>query len=240
RLPHKTIGKSIIISMLISGITITIAAYALTIGWGVSNMSSFGQQLIPGIIEGKTFMGLIGAAVLTILGVNSFFNSALSSFNAGVRTTYAIARDGILLPTRLAKIHPRFGSPHVVVLLNTVISIILSIPIAYIITPLNTFLIEVTGVTVTYFLYHIMADVSLGVYFKRIGELSILKHLIIPWLSVVFFGIILYFSVIPISYPVSYGTFIIAAWAVIGAVIALAISKNRLSKSELFYSNEVI
>ena len=238
KLPHKSIGRAVIISMLISGITITIAAYALTIGWGPSKMASFGIQLIPGIIEAKTFMGLAGAAVITILGVNSFFNSALSSFNAGVRTTFAIARDGVLLPTRLAKVHAKFGSPYSVIFLNIVISTILAIPLAYLITPLNAFLIEVTGVTVSYFLYHIMTNVSLGVYFKRIGELSILKHVVIPWVATLFFAVILYYSIVPISYPVGYGTFIIAAWAVIGIIIALTLKKERLAKSELFISYE--
>lgn len=238
KLPHKSIGKSVIISMLISGITITIAAYALTIGWGPSDMSLFGQQLIPGIIEAKTFLGLAGAAVLTILGVNSFFNSALSSFNAGVRTTFAIARDGVLLPSRLAKVHPKFGSPHLVIFLNIIISILLAIPLAYIVTPLNTFLIEVTGVTVSYFLYHILTNISLGVYYDRIRELSFLKHIVIPWAATIFFAIILYYSIIPISYPVSYGTFIVAAWAVVGILISAMIRKDKIEKSKLFISYE--
>ncbi len=238
KLPHKTIGKAVIISMLISGITITIAAYALTIGWGPSNMSTFGQQLIPGIIEGNTYMGLAGAAILTILGVNSFFNSALSSFNAGVRTTFAIARDGILLPKGLAKIHKKFGSPYYVIILNIIISIILAIPMAYIIGTLNTFLVEVTGVTIAYFIYHILTDVSLGVYFHRINELSILKHIIIPAAAILFFAIILYYSIIPITYPVSYGTFIILGWAIVGVIISVIVKKERLTKSSLFFSYE--
>lgn len=238
KLPHKTIGKAIIISMLISGITITIAAYALTIGWGPSNMSTFSRQLIPGIMESNTYMGLAGAAILTILGVNSFFNSALSSFNAGVRTTFAIARDGILLPTRLAKVHKKFGSPHYVILLNTVISIILAIPVAFVIGPLNAFLVEVTGVTVAYFIYHIMTNVSLGVYFHRIGEMSILKHIVIPAAAIMFFAIILYYSIIPITYPLSYGTLIILGWAIAGIIISVIVKKERLAKSSLFFSYE--
>ena len=119
--------------------------FARSIGWGPSQMGSFGTQLIPGILESKTFISIAGAAILTILGVNSFFNSALSSFNAGIRITYAIARDGILLPARLARIHPKFKSPHYVIFLNMIIALILTIPIGFAIGPLNTFLIEVTG-----------------------------------------------------------------------------------------------
>ncbi|MEM3191430.1 MAG: APC family permease [Candidatus Parvarchaeota archaeon] len=238
KLPHRTIGRAVITSMLITGITITLAAYALTIGWGPSQMSSFGTQLIPGIAESKTFIGIAGAAALTILGVNSFFNSALSSFNAGIRITYSIARDGILLPARLAKIHKRFKSPHYVIFLNIIITLILAIPIGYAVGPLNTFLIEVTGVTVAYFIYHILTNVSLGVYFHRINELNILKHIVIPAAASIFFAVILFYSIIPITYPVSYGTIIVFIWAIIGIIVALIVKRERLKKSSLFFSYE--
>ena len=238
KLPHKTIGRAVITSMLISGITITLAAYALTIGWGPSQMGSFGTQLIPGILESRTFIGIAGAAVLTILGVNSFFNSALSSFNAGIRITFAIARDGILLPKRLARIHEKFKSPHYVIFLNILIALILAIPIGFAVGPLNTFLIEVTGVTVAYFIYHILTNISLGVYFHRIKELSILKHVVIPAAASIFFAVILYYSIVPITYPLSYGTFIVFIWAIIGIIIALIIKKETIRKSSMFFSYE--
>ncbi|MFP3133597.1 MAG: APC family permease [Nitrososphaeria archaeon] len=236
KLPHKTIGRAVIVSMIITGITLTLAAYALTIGWGPNNMASFGSQLIPGIIEAKQFLGITGAAVLTILGVNSFFNLALSYFNAGIRVTYAIARDGILLPTMFAKVHHKYKSPHYAIFLNILIALLLAIPVGYVLGALNTFLIEVTGVTVAYFIYHILTNISLSVYFKRIKELNVLKHVIIPAVASIFFAIVLYFSVVPISFPVSYGTVIIFIWGVIGIIISLAIKKERLMKSELFFS----
>jgi len=238
KLPHKTIGKAVITSMLITGITLTITAYALTIGWGPTNMASFGTQLIPGIIESKIFMGTVGAAILTILGVNSFLNSALSSFNAGIRTTFAIARDGVLLPKRIAKVHPKYKSPYYAVYLNIIIALILAIPVGLIIGPLNTFLIEVTGVTVAYFIYHILTNISLPVYYKKINELSYLKHVIIPAAASLFFGIVLYYSIIPITFPVSYGTIIVFLWAFIGILIAAMIKKERLKESMFFaYEN---
>jgi amino acid transporter len=225
KLPHKTIGRAVIVSMLITGITLTLAAYALTIGWGPNNMASFGSQLIPGIIEAKQFIGITGAAVLTILGVNSFFNLALSYFNAGIRVTYAIARDGILLPTVFAKVHHKYKSHHYAIFLNILIAL-LAIPAGYVLGALNTFLIEVTGVTVAYFIYHILTNISLSVYFKRIKELNVLKHMIIPAVASIFFAIVLYFSVVPISFPVSYGTVVIFIWGVIGIIISLAIKKR--------------
>ncbi|MGC8618845.1 MAG: hypothetical protein ACP5UZ_08990, partial [Thermoplasmata archaeon] len=111
-------------------------------------------------------------------------------------------------------------------------------PVGYIIGPLNTFLIEVTGVTVAYFIYHILTNISLGVYFKKIKELSIIKHIIIPTVASVFFAVILYFSIIPITFPVSYGTVLVFVWTVIGIFISLVVKKDRLTKSSMFFSYE--
>ncbi len=238
KLPHKTIGKAVVTSTTITGVTLVLAAYALTIGWGPYQMSSFGTQLIPGIIESKMFMGISGAAVLIALAVNSFFDSALSLFNAGIRITYSIARDGIILPKRLAKIHEKYKSPYYVIFLNIIISLILAIPLGYIIGPMNTFLIEVTGVTVAYLIYHIISDIALGIYFHKSKEFSIVKHIVIPAAAIILFAIVLFYSIIPITFPVSYGTIVIFIWAIIGLIIALTIKKDKLTKSSLFFSYE--
>lgn len=90
-----------------------------------------------------------------------------------------------------------------------------------------------------YFIYHILTNISLGVYFHRIKELSVLKHVVIPAAASIFFAVILYYSMIPITYPLSYGTFIVFIWAIIGIIIALIVKKERIKKSSLFFSYEV-
>jgi len=54
----------------------------------------------------------------------------------------------------------------------------------------------------------------------------------------IFFAIILYFSIIPITFPVSYGTVLIFIWAVIGIFISSLVKKERLAKSSMFFSYE--
>jgi len=83
-----------------------------------------------------------------------------------------------------------------------------------------------------------LTNISLGVYFKKIKELSIIKHIIIPAMASIFFAIILYFSIIPITFPVSYGTVLIFIWAVIGIFISSLVKKERLAKSSMFFSYE--
>jgi len=83
-----------------------------------------------------------------------------------------------------------------------------------------------------------LTNISLGVYFKKIKELSIIKHIIIHAMASIFFAIILYFSIIPITFPVSYGTVLIFIWAVIGIFISSLVKKERLAKSSMFFSYE--
>jgi Amino acid transporters len=210
----------------------------MIIGWGIGKIGSFSSATDPGFTVVDNYFGPIIMAVFIIITLNSFFNSALSSFNAGTRTTFAIARDGVLLPKSLAKIHQKYRSPYTVIYLNAILAVILAIPLSIAITPLNAFEIEVTGVTVSYFIYHILTNISLGVYFRRIKELSILKHLIVPTIATVFFAVIMYYSIVPITYPLSYGAIIVLVWAVAGIIISLRIEKGKLEKSELFFSKD--
>jgi amino acid transporter len=228
KLPHKTIGKAVIASVIISGSAILFSAYALIIGWGTSQVSSFATQLIPGISEARRYLGIAGAAVIVIFGVNSFLNLGLSYFNAGVRSMFAIARDGVILPKKLAAIKEKRNTPYLAILAYFLIALSLSIPIALWIGPYTAFIIEVTGVGVGYFIVHILANLSLGVYFHKIKELSILKHIVIPSLSTVVFVITLYYSITPISFPVSYGVIAVFAWALIGAVYISTIGIDKL------------
>ncbi len=233
RLPHRTIGRAIIVSVVISGTAILLAAYALTIGWGTSGMSGFGLQLIPGIIESKTYLGWAGALIVVIFGINSFMNLGLSYFNAGIRSMHAMARDGVILPRKLAAVNEKRGTPHFAIITETAIAIALSVPIALWIGPLDAFLIELAAVTTGYLIVHILANISLGIFFRKIGELSILKHIIIPASSTAVFLLTLYYSIGYNSFPIDYGVVAVFLWAVVGAIYVSTRKEEKVKGAAL-------
>jgi amino acid transporter len=58
--PKKLIGKSILYGWVIVVVPLVLNAYALTVGWGLNNISSFGSSPDPGLIEYFTFLGPYG------------------------------------------------------------------------------------------------------------------------------------------------------------------------------------
>ncbi len=232
--PRKTIGKAVIVSVLLAGVTILLSAYALAIGWGTSDMSGFGNELIPGVIEARTYLGLAGATVIVIFGINSFLNLGLSYFNAGIRGMYAMARDGVILPKRLSSVNLKHGTPHVAIAVDATVAVLLSVPMAFWLGPFNAFVIELTGVTVGYLIVHILANISLSVFFRKIGEFNIVKHLIIPFASTLIFLVTLYYSIVPIKFPVSYGVLAVFVWAAIGGGFVYSLGEEKVKGKAQF------
>ena len=60
---NRAITKSLVFSLVIVGIVLTEVAYALTVGWGVSLMSTFAVANIPGIIVATAYTGVAGGAM---------------------------------------------------------------------------------------------------------------------------------------------------------------------------------
>ena len=56
----------------------------------------------------------------------SIFGALNGSILSGARVPYAMARDGLLF-SRLAAVHPRFYSPHVAVVVQTIIGALISL-----------------------------------------------------------------------------------------------------------------
>ena len=56
--PRKNIKKALLISFLITGVVFVLTSYALTVGWGISKMSTFFSSSVPGLIVTDKYIGL--------------------------------------------------------------------------------------------------------------------------------------------------------------------------------------
>ncbi len=60
--------------MDIVGTSLIVPAYALTVGWGVSQMSTYATSPDPGLIVYYKYLGLVGWALLVAFTINSYFS----------------------------------------------------------------------------------------------------------------------------------------------------------------------
>lgn len=219
--PKNTITKGVFTSALLVGITYLLAGEAFTVGWGVNNMGSFFNQLVPGIILGQQYGGFALAVILTVLLINSGLTDSVTFFNTVSRVVFAMARDGVL-DHRLGDVHNDNKTPHRAILFSLVFSLIYTVLFSYFIGPANVFLS--VGITTTFgFLIALFfANVSLLFILRRNNALNwwniLLTIMINSILAFVIFANIVTTSVNEFVL-IGVGTFV--AWMVFGVIYGL-------------------
>ena len=74
----------------------------------------------------RTFMGPAGAVLMSVAALLSIAGNLSSTVLAGPRYLYALAKDGYG-PSLLARVHPRFRTPHIAIVFLVSISLVLAL-----------------------------------------------------------------------------------------------------------------
>ena len=121
--PKVTIPKAITI-----GILIVTLFYLSTnfIVFGVIHWTALAKTSVPLVLVGSVVLGVFGAAIMSIGALVSVSGSNESGTLGTARLSYAMAIDG-LFPRIFAKIHPKYGTPYMALLIQGVIAFFLSI-----------------------------------------------------------------------------------------------------------------
>ncbi|HNQ33716.1 MAG TPA: amino acid permease, partial [Methanoculleus sp.] len=80
---------------------------------------------VPLVVAGTALFGSAGAIIMTVGALFSVSGSNESGMLGSARLAYAMAIDG-LFPRAFARLHPRFNTPHVVLIAQGIIAFILS------------------------------------------------------------------------------------------------------------------
>ncbi|OYT57372.1 MAG: hypothetical protein B6U76_01255 [Desulfurococcales archaeon ex4484_217_2] len=109
---------------IILGVFLVVAIYALLsfVCVGVMPWKEFAAAEAPVAEAAARFLPFSAAAFIAIVGIMAILTSQNGFQIVGSRLLYAFARDG-LVPRVLAKIHPRFGTPHLALLATVLIGV---------------------------------------------------------------------------------------------------------------------
>lgn len=121
--PKKTIPKAIATGMLI--VTIFYLSTNFVI-YGIVNWSSLAKTTTPLVDAASIIFGAVGAIIMTIGALVSVSGSDESNVLATSRLSYAMSVDG-LFPRIFSRIHPRYGTPYMALLIHGTIAFTLSI-----------------------------------------------------------------------------------------------------------------
>ena len=89
-------------------------------GWNLSTASA------PLALAGYALLGAIGALILTVGALFSISGSDEAGILTSARIPYAMAGDG-LLPHFFARIHPKYGTPYIALIVQNIITLIAAI-----------------------------------------------------------------------------------------------------------------
>ena len=220
KLPKKSVPKALLATVIISGITMVLISYAMTVKWGPSLMSSFASSPDPGLILFKS-VSYILFLLLVIFTVNSFMGYNVAVSNANSRNFYAFARDGVVMPRSLNAIHPKYGSPHKTALLIYVISIVISLTFGLLFGPLAGGLIMLFANAYAAYFEHILASIGLPFFARKNNFFNLLYHLIIPIIGIAILLAVIVSTVYPAlpSYPYNIAVIIGIAWLGVSALL---------------------
>lgn len=252
RTPNKTVGRAIIVILLIGAFSWIIASYASATAWGLSNMSSFVSSEIPTVILAKKYTGLAGTALMTLLYDIVIYTLLNNFLTSGSRVVYAMGRDK-LLPESMAKIHPKYKAPIMGIIGITAITVLLAaVTTAVLIVDygvpngiIDSYIILGVLTTLLALLVHGLTNVSLvssGLK-KKFGKVSAqigLTHLLLPVISLALTILAIYYAILGISFPFEAAPLVFVIFCVTLMVVMVVRKKKILDLKPIGESIEQV
>jgi amino acid transporter len=217
---RRLIRRAIIIAWILAGLALVLPSYALTVGWGVTDMSKYASSPDPGLVVYQHYLGSFGWLLLVLFTINSYMMYMVAKVNAVTRIWFSAGRDGILFG-RLASVHPRFRTPNALVAFFFAAVVVINLVAGAIFGPTTgaIWLLTIAGVCII--AVHIVANTSLTVYMWRAKKFRLMLHGIVPSIATIIGLVVLWYSVYPVpAAPFGYAVFIALAWLVVGFIVA--------------------
>jgi amino acid transporter len=199
-----SIGKAAILSLVLVGVTLTVSAYALTVGWGQAHMASFATARAPGVVIFLRYLGPLGAVLLVVFAVNSALMDDVALVTSSARVLYAVGRDRLVRHS-LAKLNKRHAPARAVTAVAA-LSVAAALGFGFWLGPVAAFDVLTTAVLFGLVTTHTLMNFSL----MRLssGErrvVQLLFHVVLPIVAMGLFWLVLYESVVPLSFPLAWG-----------------------------------
>ena len=253
--PKRTIQVAVVVSCLVIGLFYVLTTYAGDVFTGPDKFVSFGSLGggSPWIQLGRDVWGL-GWVVVFLAIVNSTFANGNAGTLATTRTWYAMARIG-LLPSPLARLHPKWNSPSVGVLVQLVLTLAIGLPIGIHFGPTTAFVFLATILTGIMIAIYMVFNLSCLVFYlrRRRDEFNVLLHAVIPilgicafipaWLTALGIGASFLKFVTPLSYPASEAGLAIGIWYIVGLIVLAylyARHPERLPEMKKVFSDDAL
>jgi amino acid transporter len=207
--PHRIIPIAVYVSCIFVGVLYTLASWASVSSYGPGNeafdaltagtTSVFGGELTVdylnfNVVPANELIGTWLGQLMSVFIITGAFACAAALNNAGLRYTYALGREG-LLPRALGRTHPKHRTPHVAVITQGLIALVIILIFRF---------ADRTGLDVYYWLavqgviwiilVQALTSLSVWAYFRRLpaSERSFWKTTVAAWIGFLAQVLVLY------------------------------------------------
>lgn len=240
------IPRAVVLSALGVGLFYVLTSYAWVIGTGFNNFTTDTlAQANPWRHLADVYWG--GGWVLIFFAI---INSALANANAGVnaatRMIYAMGRNGVL-PRAFARTHPTHKTPHVAIIAQTVLGLVVALLLGWKYGPLTGFVVIATAVTIVVIVVYMTVSIACTAFYlrERRAEFKLWLHGVVPALGALAFLAPLYYQYRPLPpYPMRYSNWFAIGWLLAGLVITAWMTRNRrqalVDAGRIFVEDETV
>jgi amino acid transporter len=216
RLPSKSIGQAVMLSLICIGIFYFFMSYASVVGWGPGDMASFANNANPYYVLGHSLWGAGWWLVIFAL-TNCAVAVGIACTNSASRVMYTMGCAGTL-PASFGHIHPIDLTPAVAIGGAQIIGMISILMIGLLLRPDCIFNFLGTVATLAVIVIYVMANVALTRYMRREqpAHFRIWLHVLLPSVATLVLLPVLFVTVYPLP-PWPYN---LTPYAFIGLMIA--------------------
>lgn len=184
RNPRATVPRAMILSCLIGAGIYALTSYAAAVALGGEGMARFGLS-----DSGSAWVPLARSAfvpfgtLLELALLSCLFGALNGQFNALTRTWFSMGRSGVL-PATLARLHPRYRSPHIAAAVQLVACLGFG-AVGALVGATDLVILNGTVITALILGVYMIASLSAAVFFwrERRAELRPWLHLGVPLLG---------------------------------------------------------
>jgi amino acid transporter len=180
RLPSKSIGQAVMLSLVSIGIFYFFMSYASAVGWGTGDMASFANNANPYYVLGHSLWGTGWWLVIFAL-INCAVAVGIACTNSASRVMYTMGQAGTL-PASFGRIHPIHLTPAVAIGAAQMIGMISILLVGLLLRPDCIFNFLGTVATLAVIIIYVMANLALTQYMRREQRthFRIWLHVLVP------------------------------------------------------------
>lgn len=198
RLPSKSIGQAVMLSLVSIGIFYFFMSYASAVGWGTGDMASFANNANPYYVLGHSLWGTGWWLVIFAL-INCAVAVGIACTNSASRVMYTMGQAGTL-PASFGRIHPIHLTPAVAIGAAQMIGMISILLVGLLLRPDCIFNFLGTVATLAVIIIYVMANLALTQYMRREQRthFRIWLHVLVPSVATLVLLPVLFVTVYPL------------------------------------------